>query len=67
MNKIGFIYITAFWNNTHQEFGAKCVVSDRLSDIDYEPPEDDDDIFYYFNTVENIIGNHGEFTVTDFE
>lgn len=67
MNKIGFIYITAYWNDTKQGFGAKCVVSDQLSDPDYEPPEDDDDIFYYFNTVENIIGNHGDFTVTDFE
>lgn len=54
------IYIQGYWNDNQAPLSARCIVNG-------EPTEDDDDVFYYFEDGEEIIGNHGDFTVTGFE
>lgn len=54
------INIDARWNNTQARFTAYCVIGQ------WDGNENDDDIFYYFDT-EDIVGDHGEFTVLSFE
>ena len=54
------IYIHGRWNDNDAPLWAKCVVGG-------EPSDDDDDIFYYFEDGEEIVGNHGGFTVTEYE
>jgi hypothetical protein len=59
MNQL--IEIIAKWNDTKQQFIAKCVIGYYDEDDEY-----DDDIFFYFTPGERIIGDHLDFTVIDF-
>jgi hypothetical protein len=55
------IEIIAKWNDTQQEFTAKCVIGYYDEADEYE-----DDTFFFFEPGERIIGDHLDFTVIDF-
>jgi hypothetical protein len=64
--KPGFIYITAFWHETGEQFRVRCYIANELPDHD-KSVEEDEDIFYWFSVTEKIIRKHKHFTVTAFE
>lgn len=53
------VSVTGFWNDTKEHFDSLCIVGESTS-------EDDDDVMYYFDSVGEIIGNHGDFTITSY-
>lgn len=57
------IIITAHWvDQPDMSFITHCQVG-----IDYNENDDDDEIFYYFEEGEEILGEHGDFTVVAWE
>ena len=53
------IEITYFWNsNPGKTYDATAAIGE------YDGESNDDDIFYWFAPGEEVIGDHGEFTVT---
>ena len=55
------VYANGFWNDTKQKFSGKPVCLGS-----WDGNEDDDNIFFYCDG-EPVIGNHGDFTITDIE
>jgi hypothetical protein len=69
------IHIIGQWNDSHESFVRKASVDPRADphhkshqqwiwDCD---SKEDESIFYYFESWDHILGNHGDFTVTDFK
>ena len=55
------ITVCAYWHDTPSlPFYATCQIGLDIG-------EDDDSIFYYFAEHEEIIGKHGDFTVTSID
>lgn len=52
------IRIEGYWNDNQTPINALCMVG--------EDSGDDDNLFFYFDPDEQIVGNHGEFTVTEY-
>lgn len=69
------IEIYGQWNDTHEHFERICSVDARANPHHKQHQEwirscdksSDDDIFYYFEPDQPIIGNHGDFTVHNFQ
>ena len=55
------IYATGFWNDDHAPINTLCQIG---LDVDEGL---DDSIFYYFEEGEAVLGNHGDFTITQYE
>lgn len=53
------ICVDGFWNDTKEEFSYSAVIgeSEKI---------DDEDIFYQFDSADEVIGDHGDFTITSF-
>lgn len=74
MNTDRVIYITCYWNDLPKmKFDRSCVVwgkektHDDNDDESSSPILDDEEVFYYFQHDETILGNQGDFTVTEYE
>ena len=59
------IEVKGFWNeeylDTKGEFNTIAAVGQ------YDGSFDDDHIFYWFDDIDKIIGDHGDFTIENFE
>jgi len=64
--KIKIIQIVGFYNEDQQEFTYLGAI---IQDTEFVPEEyeHDDDIFYYFDSEEEVVGKHSDFTITSFK
>lgn len=59
-NVLLVVQITGYWNDTKESIGRECYVGVYGK----ETPEVDS--FFWFRDVGEIVGDHGDFTVTDY-
>ena len=53
------ICVDGYWNDSKEEFSYNAVIGENGK-------IDDEDIFYQFDSADEVIGDHGDFTVTSF-
>lgn len=66
--KVFNVSVKGYWKDSDERRsidGYICAVG-RQSDSK-EDEEDDEDIFFYVDSLENVVGDHGEFVITSYE
>ena len=61
MNKYNPIYVNGFWNDNGKPFFNMSVTEEVWDGVE---DQDDQDIFYYMEGTP-ILGDHGDFTITE--
>ena len=61
MNKYNPIAVNGFWNDNQQPFFNMMVSTDSWDEIE----DEDDSYIFYYTDGEPILGDHGDFTITE--